>query len=125
MIRRPPRSTLFPYTTLFRSLDPVAFDDEHGLFDGRVPRGVNQPRAFKDHRAGNPDGRANRNKEEDPEESGNDAASFYFHREPPRLPRAIFYGVATESGSPLRGAGGDGRTRWHEVARIDRTGWGE
>src|SRR3712207_9014596 len=25
MIRRPPRSTLFPYTTLFRS-EPVAFD---------------------------------------------------------------------------------------------------
>src|SRR5258708_12563175 len=24
MIRRPPRSTLFPYTTLFRSLAPVA-----------------------------------------------------------------------------------------------------
>src|SRR2546428_1016739 len=24
MIRRPPRSTLFPYTTLFRSLDDVA-----------------------------------------------------------------------------------------------------
>src|SRR2546430_13051991 len=24
MIRRPPRSTLFPYTTLFRSLKPVA-----------------------------------------------------------------------------------------------------
>src|SRR2546426_8599177 len=24
MIRRPPRSTLFPYTTLFRSLDPHA-----------------------------------------------------------------------------------------------------
>src|SRR2546429_6631180 len=24
MIRRPPRSTLFPYTTLFRSSDPVA-----------------------------------------------------------------------------------------------------
>jgi len=23
MIRRPPRSTLFPYTTLFRSYDPV------------------------------------------------------------------------------------------------------
>src|SRR2546425_4933118 len=32
MIRRPPRSTLFPYTTLFRSLDVVRhafFDDEH------------------------------------------------------------------------------------------------
>src|SRR3712207_9470534 len=25
MIRRPPRSTLFPYTTLFRSKQPVAF----------------------------------------------------------------------------------------------------
>src|SRR5258708_26206692 len=24
MIRRPPRSTLFPYTTLFRSLEPVS-----------------------------------------------------------------------------------------------------
>src|SRR3712207_6615830 len=24
MIRRPPRSTLFPYTTLFRSLQPIA-----------------------------------------------------------------------------------------------------
>src|SRR2546427_4787598 len=26
MIRRPPRSTLFPYTTLFRSADAVAVD---------------------------------------------------------------------------------------------------
>src|SRR2546430_9148329 len=29
MIRRPPRSTLFPYTTLFRSLD--SFDNDGGL----------------------------------------------------------------------------------------------
>src|SRR3712207_7307250 len=30
MIRRPPRSTLFPYTTLFRSLDEMtAVIDEH------------------------------------------------------------------------------------------------
>src|SRR5256885_8524483 len=29
MIRRPPRSTLFPYTTLFRSLDPRAGRGEH------------------------------------------------------------------------------------------------
>src|SRR2546428_10792893 len=28
MIRRPPRSTLFPYTTLFRSRQPVAVDGE-------------------------------------------------------------------------------------------------
>src|SRR3712207_6867426 len=26
MIRRPPRSTLFPYTTLFRSADPLGAD---------------------------------------------------------------------------------------------------
>src|SRR3712207_6873618 len=26
MIRRPPRSTLFPYTTLFRSIDVCAFE---------------------------------------------------------------------------------------------------
>src|SRR5437867_8228458 len=29
MIRRPPRSTLFPYTTLFRSVDRVASDEVH------------------------------------------------------------------------------------------------
>src|SRR5260221_2254581 len=28
MIRRPPRSTLFPYTTLFRSLFPGFFDEK-------------------------------------------------------------------------------------------------
>src|SRR3712207_8312735 len=28
MIRRPPRSTLFPYTTLFRSLDPLGEEHE-------------------------------------------------------------------------------------------------
>src|SRR5689334_24694814 len=43
MMRRPPRSTLFPYTTLFRSLStPVLFDlDGHNLrrlcFDGDGP----------------------------------------------------------------------------------------
>src|SRR2546427_12522767 len=30
MIRRPPRSTLFPYTTLFRSRDGVWTDIAHG-----------------------------------------------------------------------------------------------
>src|SRR3712207_8470971 len=28
MIRRPPRSTLFPYTTLFRSLKDIGFETE-------------------------------------------------------------------------------------------------
>src|SRR5256885_17257071 len=44
MIRRPPRSTLFPYTTLFRSAG-FAFDGEHvaqGFFEqvGAVQPGV-------------------------------------------------------------------------------------
>src|SRR5258708_20085571 len=30
MIRRPPRSTLFPYTTLFRSWPRLAQDPQHG-----------------------------------------------------------------------------------------------
>src|SRR5256885_9447419 len=32
MIRRPPRSTLFPYTTLFRSEDQKVFDDKLTMF---------------------------------------------------------------------------------------------
>src|SRR5256886_5305684 len=31
MIRRPPRSTLFPYTTLFRSSNEERLDGENGL----------------------------------------------------------------------------------------------
>src|SRR3712207_7940696 len=34
MIRRPPRSTLFPYTTLFRSLDGENCDDEQAHHPG-------------------------------------------------------------------------------------------
>src|SRR5256886_13733651 len=49
MIRRPPRSTLFPYKTLFRSLVPL----HHGaLRHGRVLDGhqlLEQP--FRDHEA--------------------------------------------------------------------------
>src|SRR5256885_11255173 len=44
MIRRPPRSTLFPYTTLFRSIPPQARQiklrlppPHHPLRTGRVP----------------------------------------------------------------------------------------
>src|SRR3712207_7997311 len=39
MIRRPPRSTLFPYTTLFRSADyPARVVNPHGLAE-RMPEG--------------------------------------------------------------------------------------
>src|SRR3989449_9908677 len=34
MIRRPPRSTLFPYTTLFRSM--LSVDDPEGRHTGRM-----------------------------------------------------------------------------------------
>src|SRR3712207_7158014 len=37
MIRRPPRSTLFPYTTLFRSLDQPVLGLRHG--DALYPYG--------------------------------------------------------------------------------------
>src|SRR3712207_7053252 len=37
MIRRPPRSTLFPYTTLFRSVDNQP--DPNMWITGRQPRG--------------------------------------------------------------------------------------
>src|SRR5258708_31455807 len=36
MIRRPPRSTLFPYTTLFRSVGRGVQEDEPGLLGERV-----------------------------------------------------------------------------------------
>src|SRR5260221_3508834 len=49
MIRRPPRSTLFPYTTLFRSLDDaafwgdIAFQDHQAArrFEGRIELAYN------------------------------------------------------------------------------------
>src|SRR6266852_5104271 len=37
MIRRPPRSTLFPYTTLFRSLLPPARADDGVAVDQHLP----------------------------------------------------------------------------------------
>src|SRR5690606_40233029 len=52
MIRRPPRSTLFPYTTLFRSfaaLVVLPFDLEHAREVGRLSP---EARAFSDPRVG-------------------------------------------------------------------------
>src|SRR2546426_2181367 len=36
MIRRPPRSTLFPYTTLFRSLEELVEQPVDSVADGRA-----------------------------------------------------------------------------------------
>src|SRR3712207_8433841 len=38
MIRRPPRSTLFPYTTLFRSLPFLLLSPVAGLVADRIPK---------------------------------------------------------------------------------------
>src|SRR3712207_7939576 len=38
MIRRPPRSTLLPYTTLFRSVRALAAHGEHAPLDGQLER---------------------------------------------------------------------------------------
>src|SRR3712207_7223568 len=40
MIRRPPRSTLFPYTTLFRSADEVGYDYNDGTDHARQQQGA-------------------------------------------------------------------------------------
>src|ERR1017187_708734 len=42
MIRRPPRSTLFPYTTLFRSISPGA----NRRLSGSPPRPLSPPNAM-------------------------------------------------------------------------------
>src|SRR3712207_7204535 len=53
MIRRPPRSTLFPYTTLFRS--GVAMRDRHSLGTARRARSVDYiGKALRHRAAGRP-----------------------------------------------------------------------
>src|SRR3989441_10710353 len=56
MIRRPPRSTLFPYTTLFRGHDavraPVRLPRDHGqLGHRRLAEGIEELRAVLDDAA--------------------------------------------------------------------------
>src|SRR2546427_758428 len=54
MIRRPPRSTLFPYTTLFRSV-PGQIGGEHDFGVGGLERegsGSGEPRAVFQERVG-------------------------------------------------------------------------
>src|SRR2546427_9745059 len=49
MIRRPPRSTLFPYTTLFRSQQPAAHWSQRAVDDSEQRRavGVSPPSGSK------------------------------------------------------------------------------
>src|SRR3712207_8966614 len=69
MIRRPPRSTLFPYTTLFRSEDGQEGEREQERLPAQVHKGASllcpgergQPRerasALPDHVSGSPEDR--------------------------------------------------------------------
>src|SRR2546422_6963923 len=52
MIRRPPRSTLFPYTTLFRSCDLREGSGLAGGQGGECVRGVRVRGSGHQHRAG-------------------------------------------------------------------------
>src|SRR3712207_7327803 len=45
MIRRPPRSTLFPYTTLFRSTNGVA-EGAEAVLDGRNASVPDRPKGY-------------------------------------------------------------------------------
>src|SRR3712207_7943898 len=58
MIRRPPRSTLFPYTTLFRSRGGA----QHGRnTTGNTRRGVHRPETTRDPRPKQADGTVDQN----------------------------------------------------------------
>src|SRR3712207_9104449 len=97
MIRRPPRSTLFPYTTLFRSSPPVrrAGGAASGLRrGGRARRGAHRPLDGALRRGGRgvrvPEARRGRQ-----------------HREPPPLRRGHFAprGLRLRASLPPAGAG--------------------
>src|SRR3712207_6898634 len=50
MIRRPPRSTLFPYTTLFRSHEALHRSEEHGYKATTLTSFWASPRGYGDMR---------------------------------------------------------------------------
>src|SRR2546425_7949907 len=63
MIRRPPRSTLFPYTTLFRSVDLHVIAQRRttgadGVAQGRLDRLRQPPVALQAYAAGRAGGRS-------------------------------------------------------------------
>src|SRR2546430_9664829 len=49
MIRRPPRSTLFPYTTLFRSILTIKFEGQQssGFLGEAAPLQIRDPQKFR------------------------------------------------------------------------------
>src|SRR5690348_17970621 len=51
MIRRPPRSTLFPYTTLFRSADALRFRLAYRLDHEKTYREITRPEETLDRKS--------------------------------------------------------------------------
>src|SRR2546427_10811309 len=93
MIRRPPRSTLFPYTTLFRSRDRRDVDD--------------LPAALPEH---DPHGRAR--DEEDAREIHREDALPLLVADLPREPRAARDAGVVHHRSEERRVGKECRSRW-------------
>src|SRR5436853_3096352 len=58
MIRRPPRSTLFPYTTLFRSEEDADFDHERHSVGRQCNRGEHDAVFHREERQHLGDGRS-------------------------------------------------------------------
>src|SRR2546422_4537791 len=108
MIRRPPRSTLFPYTTLFRSLPA------HRLHGPRTLRAA-QERARKAPRARDREGGVGHAAEDDALASKGeaDAESLCRSRAPARGPAAR----AAQSGGGSMSSAITPELRWHAVGR--------
>src|SRR3989442_2857701 len=51
MIRRPPRSTLFPYTTLFRSPEKAAAGDQENIHAWQLEQEIKSGRHYSDDRS--------------------------------------------------------------------------
>src|SRR3989441_8162841 len=102
MIRRPPRSTLFPYTTLFRSLDSLTPGqlEEHALRARRLgvaPARVVEREVLDDHEVGHVDVR----------EAGDERLAGG-----PGVLRGARRGAAAQGGEEPPGGGGAGHAIW-------------
>src|SRR5256885_11920574 len=86
MIRRPPRSTLFPYTTLFRSEQPVRsrFGSSHSRCDGEAVYTTRAAQA-EDRNTANVVTQAEAGADARPQAGGGDACGRYGDRESTRL----------------------------------------
>src|SRR3989442_9586997 len=128
MIRRPPRSTLFPYTTLFRSVQP----GDHHRWDG-VHGGADRPRPADGRGGGEDGGRANGPGAEEPRgrahrgrlgarERGEDHRLSRRHGRLSRDERGVRQAFRGAQAGALHGAGRGPAARRARRDRRDRAG---